>query len=74
MSNNSETSFIDPDRLYTRQGFFKASGVSETRLHLAKRQGVDVPWLEVGKRKFLRGRDAIALIERLAEAPAPGVT
>jgi hypothetical protein len=63
-----EPSFIDPHRLYSRRGFIAASGISETRIRAAKQRGVELPWLICGKRKFLRGADAIAFIERLAGA------
>jgi hypothetical protein len=62
-----EPSFIDPNRLYTRRGFIVASGLSETRIREAKRRGIELPWLLCGKRKFVRGVDAIAFIERLAQ-------
>jgi hypothetical protein len=66
-----DTTCLDPRCLYSMQGFYRASGVSETRLAVAKRKhGITVPWLVVGKRKFLRGADAIRLIEQLAEISA----
>jgi hypothetical protein len=62
-----DPSFIDPGRLYTLRGFQVASGISMTRMYSARRQGIVCPMLEVGRRKFIRGRDAIAYIERLAK-------
>jgi hypothetical protein len=59
-------SYIDPSRLYTIRGFWAASGISPTRIREAKRRGVELTTIEVGKRKFLRGSDAIEYIERLA--------
>jgi hypothetical protein len=59
-------SFIAPERLYTVKGFTAASGVSATRIREARRAGIALPTLEVGRRKFIRGADAIAYIERLA--------
>jgi hypothetical protein len=64
-------SFIDPDRLYTLQGFIADSGISATRMREARRQGVKCTMLTVGRRKFIRGPDAIAYIERLAELDQP---
>ena len=61
-----EPSYIDPGRLYTLRGFWAASGVSPTRVRAAKRRGIMLPTLDVGKRKFVRGSDAIAFIEKLA--------
>jgi hypothetical protein len=62
-----EPSFIDAGRLYTLRGFQVASGISSTRMRSARQQGVVCPMLEVGRRKFIRGSDAINYIERLAE-------
>lgn len=60
------TSFIAPDRLYTLRGFHAASGISSTRLREARRRGIHLLTLEVGRRKFVRGADAISFIESLA--------
>lgn len=63
-----DPSFIDPGRLYTLRGFQVASGISSTRMRSARAQGIACPMLEVGKRKFIRGSDAIDYIIRLAAA------
>jgi hypothetical protein len=65
-ATNRLTVFLDPTRLYTIRGFHIESGVSPTRVREAKRLGVALPCFEVGKRKFIRGRDAIDYIERLS--------
>jgi len=63
-----EPSFLDPDRLYSKRGFHAASGVSETRVRLARQKfGLTLTWIVCGKRKFLRGADAIKFIELLSE-------
>lgn len=62
----SETSYIAPERLYSLRGFQQASGVTATRIHHAKRAGIDLPTLAVGRRKFVRGSDGIEFIEKLA--------
>jgi hypothetical protein len=62
-----EPSFIDPARLYSIRGFHAASGISETRVRMAKRCGIELPSIEVGKRKFVTGQAAIDYIKRLAE-------
>jgi hypothetical protein len=64
---SKEPSYIAPERLYSLAGFRAASGVSETRMREARMQGIEIPMLVVGKRKFIRGVDAISFIERLAE-------
>lgn len=63
----AERSYIDADRLYTLAGFRIASGIAATRMREARLQGVHPVTLEVGRRVFIRGRDAIEYIERLAE-------
>jgi hypothetical protein len=60
-------SFIAPERLYTLKGFQTASGMSTTRLFEARKIGIVLPRIILGKRHFVRGSDAIAFIERLAE-------
>ncbi len=64
------TSFIALERLYTLNGFQVASGIAATRRRAARLEGIHLPTLNVGKRKFVRGVDAIAYIERLAEMEA----
>jgi hypothetical protein len=59
-------SFIAPERLYSIKGFQAAAGVSSTRMREARRAGINLPLLEVGRRKFCRGSDAIAYLEKLA--------
>lgn len=70
-----EPGFIDSGRLYSRRGFIIASGISETRIRIAAREhGLKLPWLVCGKRKFIRGADAIWYVERLAELQMAGAT
>ncbi len=64
-------SFIAPERLYTLRGFYEASGISQTRVREARLRGITLSMLSVGKRKFVRGYDAIAYIERLATESQP---
>ena len=59
-------SVIFADALYSRRGFIVASGLSETRLREAKKRGIEPRRIWVGKRNYIRGRDAIAFIEMLA--------
>jgi hypothetical protein len=59
-------SFIAPERLYAIKGFQAAGGVSSTRMREARKLGIVLPTLEVGRRKFVRGTDAIAYLEKLA--------
>jgi hypothetical protein len=66
-ATTKEPSFIAPELLYSLRGFQSASGVNATRIREARKRGIELPSLIVGKRKFIRGVDAIAFIERLAE-------
>lgn len=58
--------YIDPERLYTYEGFKSATGISSTRLRELRLQDVHPEWLQLGRRKFIRGTEAIRLIERAA--------
>jgi hypothetical protein len=59
-------SYLAPEYLYSLRGFQTAGGVSSTRMREARKAGIDLPTIAVGKRKYIRGRDAIAYIEQLA--------
>ncbi len=61
-------SVIFPDALYTKRGCITCSGISETRIRQAAREGINCRRLWVGKRSFYRGRDIILFIEELAAA------
>lgn len=63
-------SHVDPDCIYTLEGFRRVTGLAQTRMREARLQGLDIPRLTVGKRVFIRGRDAIEYIEKLAELSA----
>lgn len=58
--------FIDPERLYALRGFQAAAGIAPTRMREARLQGLTPTTLKVGKRVFIRGKDAIEYIEALA--------
>lgn len=60
-------SFIAPERVYALKGFIATSGISSTRMREARQAGITLPTLDVGRRKFVRGTDAIAYLEKLAE-------
>ena len=59
-------SYLAPERLYSIKGFIAAAGVSSTRMREARHAGIVLPALEVGRRKFIRGSDAIEYLEKLA--------
>jgi hypothetical protein len=69
-SRTNKPSYIDPARLYSLRGFQADSGISATRISAARKQGIRLTTLEVGKRIFVRGSDAIHYIEQLAAMPA----
>jgi len=58
---------ISPERIYPLRAFQEASGIAPTRMREARMQGVHLPTLDVGRRKYIRGSDAIAYIEKLAQ-------
>ena len=60
--------FLDPERLYSLRGFVESSGVSLTRIREASRSKIELRVIRAGKRVFVRGRDGIEFIERLAVA------
>lgn len=63
-----EPSYIDPRNLYTRPGAVAVSGVSSTRIREAGRKyGLKLPWINCGRRKFVRGESLIQFIETLSE-------
>lgn len=63
------TSFIAPERLYTREGFMRAAGISRTRLSDARHDHKLWPkFFDVGQRQFIHGTDAIAFIVALSAA------
>ena len=62
-----ETIGIDPEVLYTLNGFVRSSGISKTRMREARAAGVVLDTLPVGKSRFVKGVAGISYIERLAE-------
>lgn len=58
--------FIAPDYIYPLKGFYACSGITPARRSEARKLGIELPTIEVGRRKFVRGADGIAFIERLA--------
>ena len=66
----STPSFIAPDRLYSLSRFLKDSGISYTRLQLARRLDIPLTLISCGRRKYVRGYEGIDFIERLAEYEA----
>lgn len=62
--------YLAPERLYSLRGFQAAGGISATRVREARRKGIVLPIIEVGRRKFVRGNDAILYLLRLAELTA----
>ena len=69
--NSKEPICIDPDSVYSLKGFH-GFGVSATRMREARKAGISPKFLEVGRRKFLRGSDAITYLEQLAQLTPKG--
>lgn len=71
VKTRTATTFIAPERLYTRDGFMRAAGISRTRLSDARHEHKLWPeFFSVGQRQFIHGKDAIAYIVALAAAEA----
>ena len=66
MKPKQSPTYLAPERLYSLKGFIADSGITPARMSEARRAGITLPTLDVGRRKFVRGADAIAYIERLA--------
>ncbi|MGD9632737.1 MAG: hypothetical protein AB7G28_25145 [Pirellulales bacterium] len=64
-----QPSCIAPERLYPLRGFYAASGITPARRTEARRHGIELPTIDVGRRKFVQGSDAIAFIKALAALP-----
>ena len=58
---------IDPDFLYTYNGFIRCSGITKSRIREARLQGIPLPSINVGRRIFVPGARAIEFIETLAK-------
>jgi hypothetical protein len=56
---------LDPDCVYPIRGLH-AFGISATRMREGKKAGVTCRMIEVGRRKFVRGSDAILYLEKLS--------
>ena len=65
-NRNTADCFIDPGRLYTRKAFLAAAGLGDTTIRQARRAGVELVTLTVGRQPYIRGRDGIDFIEKLA--------
>lgn len=63
--------YLEPSRLYTLEGFMEAAGISRTDRYQAKREHkIELSTLEIGVRKWVRGKDGIEFMEKLAAAKA----
>jgi hypothetical protein len=65
---------IAPERMYPLAAFQEAAGISPTRMREARLQGLFLKTVNVGQRKYVRGVDCIAYIEKLADLPSPTPT
>ncbi|MCO6044689.1 hypothetical protein NG895_12295 [Aeoliella sp. ICT_H6.2] len=60
------TEAILPDALYPVSAFERTAGISPARRSEAKKHGIELEVLEVGRRKFTTGKNAIDYLHRLA--------
>jgi hypothetical protein len=62
-------SAIQPDTVYGLQHWIEIAGISYSRIVNARKAGIELKMISVSpRRKYVRGSDGIAFIERLAEA------
>jgi hypothetical protein len=64
--NSKKPICIDPNCVYSLRGF-QGIGISSTRMREARKAGITLPTIQVGRRKFVRGSDAIEYLERLSQ-------
>jgi hypothetical protein len=57
---------LAPGNVYPLRGL-QAFGISATRMREGRKAGIALETIEIGRRKFVRGTDAIAYLEKLAE-------
>ena len=67
-------SMIEPKALYSIQGFRACAGFTPTRMWELAKIGLRPETINVGRRKFIRGADAIAYIEAAARLSAAAAT
>ncbi len=58
----AEPGAIHSDALYPLPAFYKASGTGRTTRIRAAEHGIELKTFRVGRRKFVRGADAIAFL------------
>jgi len=59
--------FIDPHRLYTRRAALGAVGVGMNTMRAARRAGIELRTLPVGKQLLCLGRDVISYLQLVSE-------
>lgn len=70
VTSKRPVSVICPERLYPLRAFQEASGLGATKMREARLAGITLTTIAVGRRKFVRGTDAISFIEAIATNPA----
>lgn len=68
--NESESGVILPDALYRRSTALRALGLGGSTLRRARRAGIELFTLQIGREPLVRGRDVIAFVELLAALDA----
>jgi hypothetical protein len=58
---------ISPDNLYSLAEFIRVSGLSYSRIRQAAHDGLEIPTIAVGKRKWVDGAAGISYVHELAE-------
>ncbi len=58
---------INPGTLYSLPEFRRVSGLGDTTFRTARQQGLDLPAIRVGRRKYVEGTAGIKFIKQLGE-------
>lgn len=68
----ADTQPLLPDAVYPLEAWIRCSGITRARMRDARQAGIELKIREVGKRRFVFGRDGNDFILRLAELTEAG--
>ena len=67
-ARKNKTEGIDPQRLYPLEAFKRDSGLGHNSIRKARDKGIDLPMIQVGRRKYVEGEAGIRFIVQAATA------
>ena len=65
-SSQPTDGYVDPSRLYTRRAFLRAAGLGDSTARKARRIGLALPVIRLGRQEYVRGAEGIGWIEAVA--------